>query len=461
MCLFAAALPAFSQAQNRNETNPSREFQNAVALYQVQKYSQAQRALAVLIKQMPGNFEVNELMGLVCAAENKNQEASRYLAKAVRLNPKSAEARMYLATTLVALHQNSQAEAEFKQAVELDPGSYDANHNLGEFYIQAAKLSVAILYLQRAAQIDPAASNNGYDLALAEIKTERYSDAITNIQAMLRRHDEADLHSLLATADEKTGQYLQAENEYQVAAHMDPSESNIFEWGSELLLHHALQPAVQVFSHGVELFPRSPRMQIGLGIALYSRTRYQEAIQAFCRAIDLDPSDPRAYMFLGRTYDISPVQAQAVTERFGHFVQLQPDNPKALYYYALCLWKALRLEAKPGELPQIEDLLKRSVSIDPSYPEAHLQLGILFAQLHRYPDAIVQYRKALSLEPTLADAHYRLGEALVRTGKTSEAQEEFQTFSRLHQQQVAESQKQRSEILEFVSNAREQDQDSH
>ncbi len=462
--LVSIAFPpslCWGQFQNGSEVNLNRQFQTAVSLYQAQKYGQARQVLTTLIQQVPNDFEINELMGLVCAGQDRNAEAGGYFAKAVRLKPQSAEARMHLGTNLLALHQNVQAEAEFKKAAELEPDNFDTNHNFGEFFIQARKLAAAIPYLQKAAQIDPAAYNNAYDLALAEIKTGQYTAAKASLQRALSHHNAADLHSLLASADEKTGQYLQAENEYQLAAHMDPSESNIFDWGSELLLHHTLTAAVQVFSRGAQLFPQSPRMEIGLGIALYSRTHYQEAISAFCRAIDLNPADPRPYMFLGKTYDISPVQAQAVTERFGRFVQLQPHNSRALYYYALCLWKAFRTQGKPAGLPKIEDLLKRSVSINPSFPDAHLQLGILFAQLRQYPEAIEQYRQAIKLQPNLADAHYRLAQALVRTGKKDEAQQEFQTFSKLHEVQTAESEKQRSEIMEFVLTSRSQSQDKH
>ena len=463
LCLTAGlALAAASawlgagQTPITGQTPLNRQFQAAVSLYQAHRFGQARHVINKLIQQDPENFEVNELMGLICAGQDKNQEAGSYFAKAVRLNPQSAEARMYLATNLLALHYAAQAEAEFKKAVQIEPHNYDTTHNLGEFYIRAGKLNAAVPYLQAAARLDPAAYNNSYDLSLAEIETGQYASAKTSLQQALSHHDSADLHSLLAIADEKTGQFLQAESEYQLAAHMDPSEGNIFDWGSEFLLHHTLEAAVQVFGRGVNLFPSSARMEIGLGIALYSRTHYQQAINAFCRAIDLNPADPRPYMFLGKTYDISPVQAQAVTDRFSRFVQLQPKNSQALYYYALCLWKAFRTQAKPADLPKIEDLLQRSVSSNPAFPDAHLQLGILYTQIHQYPQAIEQYREAIQLQPSLADAHYRLGEALVRSGKKDEAQQQFQIFSRLHAKQLAESEKQRSEIKEFVLTSRSQ-----
>ena len=86
---------------------------------------------------------------------------------------------------------------------------------------------------------------------------------------------------------------MDAANEYEIAAaHADPSESNLFDWGSELLLHRTLGPAVEVFQHASERYPKSPRLVIGLGMALYSRGNYDEAVKSLLQGADLNPSDP-------------------------------------------------------------------------------------------------------------------------------------------------------------------------
>jgi tetratricopeptide (TPR) repeat protein len=450
-CIISAA----DQPSRRSVAALNRQFQTAVAYYQHRQYDQARQVLGGLLKQVPNSFQLNELMGLVYTAQGQPARATGYLAKAVRLKPASAEARMYWAANLTALHQNSRAESEFRKAVQLEPASFDTNHNLGEFYLRAGNIPAAIPYLRKAEQIDSSSYNNGYDLALAEIKTGKYRDAKLDLQRLLRRQNAADLHSLLATADEKTGHYIQAANEYELAAHMSPTEQNIFAWGSELLAHHTLEPAVQVFQRGVEIHPHSAELQVGLGIALYSRGHYEQAINAFCHAIDLNPNDSRSYEFLGKIYDISPLQAQAVTKRFARFVQLQPHNPQALYYYALSLWKASRTQTTAADLEQVQRLLESAVKLNPHFPEAHLQLGILYFQQRRYGDAVVQYRQAIRTQPDLADAHYRLGEALARTGQSAEAQQEFRTFARLHAQQVQEREKERRGIMQFVVGGRE------
>jgi len=58
------------------------------------------------------------------------------------------------------------------------------------------------------------------------------------------------------------------------------------------------------------------------------------------------------------------------------------------------------------------------------------------------------------LNADLADAHYRLGQAYVRTGKKEQAQQQLGTYQRLRARHMAELDKQRSEIRQFVYSAK-------
>ena len=284
-------------------------------------------------------------MGLVYSAEAKDQDASLHFEKAVRLKPDSALARANLAVCLARLGKNGLAEAEFKKAVQAEPGNFSANHNFGEFYARTGKPEAAIPYLQRAQRAEPSSYGNGYDLALAYHEAGMQSEARQQIQELLKRKDSAELHDLLGEVEELSGNYVAAANEYQRAVHMDPSESYIYHWGSELLLHQTLNPAIEVFSEGVRRHPNSPRLAVGLGLALYWRNNYDDAVKALVNATDLAPSDPRPYYFLSKAYDRSRSQADEVIKRFRRFAQLQPQNGLAAYYYAISLWKGNQTES--------------------------------------------------------------------------------------------------------------------
>jgi tetratricopeptide (TPR) repeat protein len=285
---------------------------------------------------------------------------------------------------------------------------------------------------------------------MADMLTARLTDARQMVHILLQVKDTAELHNLWGQIDEKDGKFVAAVNEFEIAAHQEPSETNLFDWGSELLLHRTLEPAIEVFRKSAERYPNSPRVAIGLGIALYSRGNYDDALQSLLRAADLSPSDPRCYFFLSKAYDSSPSQADQVIERFRRFSELQPGNARAYYYYAMSLWKGKRAQDPALDFHQIESLLTKAITLDPKLADAQLQLGNLYSDQGRYSDAIPLYQKALDNNPDLADAHYRLGQAFVHTSNKDRAQEQFEVYQQLRARHMAELDKQIADIRQFV-----------
>lgn len=452
--LLLACMPTLALGQEQSQAL-DREFQAAVAQYNSGKFAEAAAKLENLERDVPQSFEVQELLGLVYSAQSQDAKATEHLDKAVRLKPSSAPARTNLAANLVRLGKLDPAEEQFKKAVELEPRKFDTNHNLGEFYVRVGKVPKAAQYLERAQKVDPSSYDNGYDLALAYVLTGRLSDGRQLIHDLLKQKNTAELHNLLGELEERDGQFVAAENEFEAAAHQEPSESNLFDWGSELLLHRTLGPAVDVFKNATERYPNSPRLMIGLGVALYARGNYDESVTALLNGADLNPSDARCYLFLSRAYDSSPSQAQEVIRRFRRFAELEPGNAHALYYYAMSLWKGKRAEDPDVDFHQIEALLKKSVTIDPGFADAHLQMGNLHSAQNKYKEAIPEYVRARELNPDLADAYYRLGQAYVRTGQKDLAQEQFQVYQGIRQRHLAELDKQRAEIQQFVLSAKD------
>jgi len=440
-------VPSHSAGQKQDL---DQEFKDAVAQYEAGKFLEAATKLEKLVREVPESFEVQELLGLVYAAQSQNDKANPHLEKAVRLKPDSATARTNYGNNLVHLGKLELAEEQFKKAATLDPKDYEANHDLGELYARSNKVPEALPFLERAQQINPVSYENGYDLALAYLLNGRLDDGRNLIHTLVKQKDTAELHNLLGEIEEKGGNFVVAVNEFETAAHLDPSESNIFDWASELLVHRTLEPAIEVFRQGTERYPNSQRMAIGLGMAYYSLGKYDDAVKSLLRAADIDPSDSRGYPFLSRAFDSSPSQAEEVIERFRRYTEIEPRNGRAFYYYALSMWKGKRAQDPTVDLSQIEALLKKAITLDPNLAEAHLQLGNLYSDQKKYAESIPEYVKARTLNPDLADVHYRLAQAYVRTGDKDQAQEELKVYQQLRAQHLSDIDKQRAEIRQFV-----------
>ena len=184
-------------------------------------------------------------------------------------------------------------ERRLLDGVKQSPDSFEARHMLAVFYLREGNVKLALPHLERAAAIDPSSYEVGYDLARALLEAGRLDDARAQTSRWLAKKDIGELHNLFGDIEQRGGNLTGAAAEYQRAAHMDPSEEHLFDWGDNLLLLRAYDPAVDVFRASIKRHPESARLRVGLGIAQYSRGEYQDAVQSFCDAADLAPADPR------------------------------------------------------------------------------------------------------------------------------------------------------------------------
>ena len=277
-----------------------------------------------------------------------------------------------------------------------------------------------------------------------------------NARRMLAKADTADGHRLLGELNERLGDPLEAVREHERAAHMDPSEQNYFEWGTELLLHRADEPAVEVFTKGSHAHPESARMLAGLGAALFTAGNTEEAARRLCEASDLKPTDPTPYVFLVKMAKGTPALPPCAEQKLARFVREQPENALANYYYGVALWKRDRGSENAAGLQQAETLFEKAASIDPQLGEAYLQLGILHSERGDFQQAIRDYKRAIEVSPRLSEAHYRLGVAYRRTKEESKAEEEFQEYEKMEKAETAEIERQRRELRQFLVILKEQ-----
>jgi Flp pilus assembly protein TadD len=258
------------------------------------------------------------------------------------------------------------------------------------------------------------------------------------------------LHRLAAELDEKLDDPLAAVREFEQAVRLDPSEQNYFEWGSELLLHRAVWQAQEVFRKGTAAYPKSSRMLTGLGTALFAGALYDEAARYLCDASDLNPADSEPYIFMGKIQMAAPNPLPCVEQKLARFVQRQPENSLANYFYAMALLKSQERSADRETLRKAEGLLTNAVTIDPKCADGYLELGILSASQNNFEEAIELYRKAIDANPELGDAHYRLAVAYDRIGESPKAKEEFQLHDQIAKQQAQAVERQRREVKQFM-----------
>jgi len=148
--------------------------------------------------------------------------------------------------------------------------------------------------------------------------------------------------------------------------------------------------AIEQFRMAVKANPRQPHAHFGLGYLLWTQEAYDEASREFQAELSLDSMHTQSLLYLA---DIA-----VKTNRYS--------------------------EARP--------MLERVEKADPSLSLAHLDLGIILADVGKTDDALKELKEASRLDPGDVDAHWRLGRIYRSTGDLQNAKSEFDKAKELN-----------------------------
>src|ERR1051325_2591436 len=162
-----------------------------------------------------------------------------------------------------------------------------------------------------------------------------------------------------------------------------------------------------------------------LGVALLEQFKHKEAADAFRRALQLDPGLVIARINLGiALYNIPDLPA--ALKELQAASAAAPSAPQPHYL--------LGLAAKTQNHPeQAIASFQKVLQIDPNDVGANVNLGQLYSQQRKYPEAIAALRLAVAAEPYNATALYNLGTTLIRAGQREEGQKVIAQFQELRQ----------------------------
>jgi tetratricopeptide (TPR) repeat protein len=324
-------------------------------------------------------------------------------------------------------------EPELRKAAADHPDQVEADRSLGQFYVAHDQPAQAIPPLKQALQIVPNDFVASREIAMAWLESGDFEQARKQLTSLVEQHDLPEVHQLLARANEGSGLFQQAAQQYGAADAEEPSEESLFGEGYELILAGSVTDGAAALNTGVQRYPRSIPMRIGLGTAQFLQGKSPAAVQSFLEATDIDPADPRPYSFLAAASGAIGDNSERVRSAFKHYQARNPSDASANYFYAL----ALSRQTPPAEVGRIQELLKRAIQLDPNLARAHLQLADLYVQRDDFDDAIAEYETAVRLAQDLGEAHYRLAMAYKRVGQSDQSAREMQIFLLSKQRQAA------------------------
>ena len=162
-----------------------------------------------------------------------------------------------------------------------------------------------------------------------------------------------------------------------------------------------------------------------LGVALLEQFKHKEAADAFRRALQLDPGLVLARINLGIALFNIP-DLPAAQKELQAAIAAAPSAPQPHYLLGL----AAKTQNRPEEaIAAFQKVLR----VDANDVGANVNLGQLYAQQRKYPEAIAALRLAVAAEPYNATALYNLGTSLIRSGQREEGQKVIAQFQELRQ----------------------------
>ena len=198
-----------------------------------------------------------------------------------------------------------------------------------------------------------------------------------------------------------------------------------FNYAQVLLRKQDFTHAADILNKALHADPHNAQLTLALGVARYGQRRFDEAIGCFLEVIQIDPKIEQPYVFLGKMLDQAGPRLAEITKDFRSWMAQTPQNAEA----PLVLAKALLLnDSRSGEA---EDLLRKSIELDPKNWEAHYEMGVLLANRHEYQQAAAELERSIELNGEEAMPHYHLARVYDRLGEPERAKAEREIHQKL------------------------------
>jgi tetratricopeptide (TPR) repeat protein len=482
---YEDAATAFREAQALEPKNFTALLGLGTSLEMLHKHDEAVTYLQRAWDVHPGDFQAGYELALALRGAERSSAAKKIISQIAAPKDPEFAVKYYSLAGVVGedLKEFGAASESYRLAYAITPGSYEIyvalvrsalsagtdpskvvlpsppenlsapqHLALGVLLSSAGAYEQAIPRFEDTLRSDPTNDSATTNLALAYKNVGKTPAAMDLLRRAVKERPSAALYNLLAGLDEEAGEFVEAVQSFQRAVELDPNnEQYYFDLGMEYLSHFTFGPAADVYQVGTKKFPRSSRQFLGLAFSHYAVRECAEAADAFTTALEIDLDSPAVFQAWKTVLSfLAPKDWDALLLRLERLSAAHPQNAELAFAYGAALFRLEVSKGAEGTFDRPQTFLEKSVRLQPEFPEAHLELGGLYAARRQDEKAVVEYLEAIRQDPKSDVAHYRLGQVYRDMNKMELATQElgrYQELSRLHQEELKES---RSAVKQFV-----------
>ena len=272
------------------------------------------------------------------------------------------------------------------------------------------------------------------------------------------KQEARDFETLMTQALEarREGRLEEAATAFRQAARIRPDSSGVhYVLARVLFEQELLLDALAAVEQALVLDPDKAPYHFLRGAIFDTLGNMSEAIAGYENSIRLDPALSQAYLSLGISY-LRGEEFDKSARALGSFLEMNPDDPNALYYLAGALGEQdqttealgvlerllrsesdhaggwllrARLEAKQRDAIALAlESYQKALALDPENARAHYELGMLLEKRGQPEEAMTAFRRASELSPEMSEASFALGKLLNQQGRTEEARAHLERF---------------------------------
>jgi Flp pilus assembly protein TadD len=305
----------------------------------------------------------NPLNDLLDEAQ-RNIDASNFeaaltpLQKFIAEKPEVAFAHFQLGYAYTALRRGDEARAEYERAIALDPKMPEAYLNLGILLLDKQEYAAAVVPLRKAVELLPAQSRP---------------------------------RSLLAVAQERSGDSEGAARSFEGVLHLDPNDLAANGYLAQLDLRRNKPAEAELrFRHALEIRPDAPEALQGLARSLEAQNK-PEAAEAYRKYLAVMPGDAGAQSRMIHLL----VNDQEYDAALAELDRADAGKPPSL--------DSLRLRADiqiaQKKFAEAIVTLQQAIALAPRDAQLIGGLGRVYLQKRDFPSAEKELKAALQIDP--------------------------------------------------------------
>jgi tetratricopeptide (TPR) repeat protein len=326
----------------------------------------------------------------------------------------------------------SQTTAAAREVSRVHPVDAAAELRTGLAFLHSQQWDVARSHLRLAAESDPNVRKQLADLGREAFRETHFDEALTLVNSVIEFvPDAAPLHSIAGACYYNLRNPALAAREIQQSIRLNPENEDYYIQLAQVFIdYNTPEPCILLLKPALRRFPSSARIRFVLGVAYLKSSQFEQARQSLKESLRMRPRDPLALHALAMASEAAE-DWKGLLETAQTMQTLHAQEDQSCYYQAEAYYSLYR--GRPERRREIEEVLRRSLALNPHFAESQILMGKLELDDGSYRAAVESFKRATAIEPHLAAAYYNLAIAYQRLGDNAQSSEAFKQFQKVTQ----------------------------